>query len=92
MEKYDIRKHIRFEHKCVGARWSETTSQWYTQIRDLNSDIAFEDSADVLMTGEGVLNHWTWPSIPGLQEFNGPLLHSADWDPQFEPKVLSSVS
>ncbi|KAL7003858.1 hypothetical protein EMMF5_006612, partial [Cystobasidiomycetes sp. EMM_F5] len=28
----------------------------------------------------GVLNKWKWPSILGLQDFKGTLLHSANYD------------
>lgn len=24
-------------------------------------------------------SNWKWPDIPGLHEFSGPLLHSANW-------------
>ncbi|KAG9222257.1 hypothetical protein CCMSSC00406_0006554 [Pleurotus cornucopiae] len=40
----------------------------------------FEDSADVLFTGIGNLNRWYWPDIPGLEDFKGKILHSAQWD------------
>jgi cation diffusion facilitator CzcD-associated flavoprotein CzcO len=26
-----------------------------------------------------MLNRWTWPDIPGLSEFQGKVLHSANW-------------
>jgi cation diffusion facilitator CzcD-associated flavoprotein CzcO len=87
VEKYDIRKRVRFEHKCIGARWSESASKWFVQIRDLKTDMTFEDEADVLMTGEGVLNEWAWPNIPGIHDFQGTLLHSANWKKDFDAKV-----
>ncbi|KAF4573472.1 hypothetical protein EYR36_007987 [Pleurotus pulmonarius] len=40
----------------------------------------FEDSADVLFTGIGNLNRWYWPDIPGLEDFKGKIMHSAQWD------------
>lgn len=57
------------------------------QIQDLKSGEYPEDSADVLMTGTGLLNEWKWPSIPGLQSFKGQLLHSANWDETFDSTV-----
>lgn len=87
VEKYGIRNRIRFEKRCVGARWSEIASKWFVQIRDSVTGATFEDSADVLMTGEGVLNEWSWPAIPGIHSFEGPLLHSANWNEQFDANV-----
>ncbi|KAJ5100259.1 hypothetical protein N7456_006311 [Penicillium angulare] len=78
--KYEIRKLIQFEQQCVGARWSETTGKWFVQLRDLKTGKTYEDLADVVMTGEGVLNDWTWPDIEGIHTFRGDLLHSANWN------------
>ena len=33
----------------------------------------------------GNLNKWAWPSIDGLQNFKGDLIHSANWDESFDP-------
>lgn len=40
----------------------------------------FEVEADVVLTGIGVLNRWSWPDIAGLQDFKGNIIHSAQWD------------
>ncbi|KAJ5400088.1 hypothetical protein N7465_010577 [Penicillium sp. CMV-2018d] len=85
-DKYQIRRHVRLDSKCVGARWSETASKWIVQIHDLKTGTFFQDEADVLMTGEGVLNEWKWPDIPGIHTFKGKLLHSANWDTEFDTK------
>lgn len=86
-QKYDVRKHIHFNRRCNEARWNNTTNLWTVQIQDLLTGNTFEDSADVLMTGTGLLNEWKWPSIPGLQCYKGQLLHSASWDEAFTPEV-----
>ncbi|KAL0951913.1 hypothetical protein HGRIS_008568 [Hohenbuehelia grisea] len=40
----------------------------------------FEDTADVLFTGIGALNRWSWPDIEGLDSFEGKIMHSAQWE------------
>ncbi|KAF5549821.1 sterigmatocystin biosynthesis monooxygenase stcW [Fusarium mexicanum] len=87
--KYDIRKHMKFQQKCTGARWSETTNKWFVQLKDLATGLEHEDSADVLVTGEGVLNEWRWPDIDGISSFQGQLLHSANWDANVDLKGKS---
>lgn len=42
------------------------------------------DTADILIKATGLLNSWTWPKFPGLDTFEGKLLHSADWDESFD--------
>ncbi|CAG7557541.1 unnamed protein product [Fusarium equiseti] len=88
--KYDVRKHMRFQQKCIGARWDEDKNKWHVQLKDLSTGVEYQDSADVLVTGEGVLNEWKWPDIEGIQSFKGSLLHSANWDPQVDLKVSAS--
>lgn len=39
----------------------------------------FEDTADVLFTGLGGLSRWRWPDIEGLEQFQGQVIHSAQW-------------
>lgn len=78
---------MRFQQKCIGARWSETSNKWNVQLKDLTTDTEYQDSADVLVTGEGVLNEWKWPEIDGIKSFKGHLLHSANWDPQIDLRV-----
>lgn len=85
--KYDVGKHIRFEQKCIRAHWSKAATKWFVTIRDLKTGLIYEDNSDILMTGEGVLNEWKWPDIEGLDRFQGTLLHSANWEAQFDPKV-----
>jgi cation diffusion facilitator CzcD-associated flavoprotein CzcO len=88
-DKYDIRKYMKFGHKCVEARWDERTSKWNVKIQHLDTGKIIEDSADVFMTGIGALNEWKWPDIKGLKDFKGPLLHSANWDENFDGTVCS---
>lgn len=87
--KYDVRKHVRLNHKCVEARWNESTSKWLVRLQRTNSieECIVEDEADVFITGTGTLNEWKWPSIPGLQGFKGRLLHTANWDETWDAQV-----
>lgn len=88
--KYDIHKHIRFEHQCIEARWDVEASKWVvTLLKRVNGGDpeVVHDSADVLVTGTGTLNEWKWPEIEGLHSFQGTLLHSANWDQSFDSTV-----
>ena len=40
----------------------------------------FEDVSNVLITARGQLNDISWPNIPGLDTFQGKVMHSGDWD------------
>ncbi|KAH9486428.1 Putative sterigmatocystin biosynthesis monooxygenase stcW [Psilocybe cubensis] len=40
----------------------------------------FHDTVDILFIAVGPLSRWTWPDIPGLENFSGTVVHSADWN------------
>ncbi|KEF53532.1 uncharacterized protein A1O9_10507 [Exophiala aquamarina CBS 119918] len=44
----------------------------------------FVEYADILVSGQGVLNNWRWPDIEGLSTFEGDKCHSAAWDHDFD--------
>ena len=92
VEKYGLRKYMRLGNKAFEARWNAQTSQWTVKFQNIRTGDVFEDTADILTTGIGVLNDWKWPSIPGLHDFQGKLLHSARWDDSFDPKVRFGYS
>ena len=85
-DKYGCRKYMKFQHEVVEARWNEETSKWHVKVHNMETKEIFEDIGDVFMTGSGVLNKWKWPDIPGLHDFKGPLLHSANWDTNFDAR------
>ena len=76
-DKYEIRKYMKFNHKCVGAVWNEEKGKW--QVECDGPDGKVHDECDVLITATGILNNWKWPDIPGLDSFTGTRLHSATW-------------
>lgn len=51
------------------------------------------DEADMLLLGWGQLNNWAFPDVPGLHDFKGPYMHSANYDESFDPtgKVVALV-
>lgn len=83
---------MSFNHECVEARWNEATSQWVVKLLSTTTGKYIEDTADVFITGIGVLNKWKLPKIKGLQDFQGKVLHTAHWDHSFDPKVGCTLS
>lgn len=77
-DKYDLRKHIRFETQVVEARFDEASAQWHVRIRDKNGR---EETrmADALISAVGQLNQPRLPDVKGVGTFKGPAFHSAQW-------------
>ncbi|PYI21677.1 putative flavin-binding monooxygenase [Aspergillus violaceofuscus CBS 115571] len=83
-EKYGCMEHIKFEQQVIEASWDDATSKWNLLVKDLASGSTYQDRCDVLISATGALNDWKWPSIPGLHDFKGRLMHSADWDESYD--------
>ncbi|CAI7653527.1 unnamed protein product [Penicillium glandicola] len=83
--KYDINRLIRFGHLFRSARWLEERSQWEITVERLEDRLVFTDYCDVFIKATGNLNKWAWPKIPGLENFKGSLIHSANWKKDFDP-------
>lgn len=49
-------------------------------IQNLATGLTFEDDADVVVSCRGTLNEPVWPNVPGIDEFQGEMMHSAAWN------------
>ena len=78
-DRYDIRRHIRFETEVTAARWDEAEAVWRVTTRTADGATATR-SANALISAVGQLNRPMVPSIPGLDSFAGPAFHTARWD------------
>ncbi|KAF8849457.1 FAD/NAD(P)-binding domain-containing protein [Acephala macrosclerotiorum] len=68
--KYGLDKPVKLNSKVI-----ESVNQ---------NGIIIEDEADVLVNTSGVVNKWKMPSIEGLSDYKGKLVHSANWDETFD--------
>ncbi|KAI4675376.1 uncharacterized protein J4E84_010118 [Alternaria hordeiaustralica] len=79
-----IAKYIRLRHRLEHVEWDDAAGLWRFRVRDLEKDVVFEDSAEFFVNAGGVLNKWKWPEIPGLQDFRGKLMHSANYEEGYD--------
>lgn len=69
----DIRRHIRFGTTVTDARYESGRWRVLTSCGD-------EITADFLVAATGILREPRLPDIDGLNNFRGPVMHSARWD------------
>jgi cation diffusion facilitator CzcD-associated flavoprotein CzcO len=79
-----INKYIRLQHSIEHVEWDSSAGVWRLKVRNLVKDEVIEDSAEFFINAGGVLNNWKWPDIPGLQDFKGKLMHSANYEEGFD--------
>lgn len=78
-EENGVRDAIRFETEALSASFNEETRLWTVAVRDAEGRT--EDiQANLVITAVGQLTHPSFPPIPGLASFPGPILHSGKWD------------
>src|SRR5262249_9107551 len=77
--EYGVRRRIRFGTEVVRARFEAEDGLWHIEVRGADGRAEML-SADVLVSAVGMVNRPLIPSIPGLDEFPGPVMHTAAWD------------
>ncbi len=68
------------------SAWDEVKHKWVVSVRNADGHV-FDDQADVVISAMGGLDRWSWPDILGLESFKGKLMHSAQWDEEFEKNL-----
>ena len=79
-DKYDVRRHIRFNTVVEGARWDSEARRWQVALAGGQTL-----STQYLITATGFLSQPHTPDIPGIHSFDGTIIHTTDWDDSFDP-------
>ncbi|KDB23870.1 hypothetical protein H109_04252 [Trichophyton interdigitale MR816] len=84
-DKYGLHRYIRFSSMVEECRWNEDEKKWKTTVhvegaKDSEFGERYTISSDFLLSAVGQLNYPHYPSIPGIDDFKGKLMHSARWD------------
>ncbi|NIL96772.1 MAG: NAD(P)-binding domain-containing protein [Planctomycetales bacterium] len=78
-DRFDVRRHIRFDTSVTAASWDAESLQW--RIETARGE---ELVADVFVSAVGQLSRPQVPPLEGLKSFAGPAFHSARWERDFE--------
>lgn len=71
---YGVREKLRLQTELLQASWSETEQLW--RLTTSKGSL----TAEILVSGMGVLCEPSLPAIEGLESFEGETFHSARWD------------
>ena len=78
VDEFGLRPHLRLGTEVSAAAFDEASGRW-----TLTTD-GGEHLADLLVTACGQLTTPAIPAVPGIEDFEGPRFHSADWDHSVE--------
>jgi cation diffusion facilitator CzcD-associated flavoprotein CzcO len=73
--RYHLEDRIRFGTEIASAAWDAEEAQW-----TLTTSAGATHTFDVVIWGLGQLNRPKWPTIEGLETFEGTVFHSARWN------------
>lgn len=80
VDKFDLAKHARLGTAVERADWDEESRRWNVQLDDGTTL-----SSNFVVSASGLFSTASTPDIPGLSDFAGRLLHTANWDDAFDP-------
>ncbi|MCV7230188.1 flavin-containing monooxygenase [Mycolicibacterium komossense] len=77
-DKYDVRRHIRYNTVVESARWDEDAKLWRVTLAGGETL-----STRYLITATGFLSQPKVPDIAGIDDFAGKVIHTTDWDDNY---------
>lgn len=78
-DKYDVRRHMRFDSTVESARWDEEAQLW--RVTPAGGEVL---SSRYLITATGFLSQPQTPDIPGMAGFDGRIIHTTAWDDSYD--------
>ncbi|HET8731102.1 MAG TPA: NAD(P)/FAD-dependent oxidoreductase [Moraxellaceae bacterium] len=86
--KYGVTPHLRFNREVVEARWSADEEKWH-----LTTGNGEFHTCRFLLSAIGGLSRPALPKVKGLEQFKGPMFHSANWqhDVNLEGKRVAVI-
>jgi cation diffusion facilitator CzcD-associated flavoprotein CzcO len=79
-DEFGIRPHVHTSTTVQSAAWDEDSGRW--TVSTDRGDVRTR----VLIAGMGPLAEPRIPDIPGLEDFQGEVMHSARWDHDYDLK------
>ncbi|TKA66180.1 hypothetical protein B0A49_08346, partial [Cryomyces minteri] len=77
--RFKLDKHITFDTEVLEANWDGREGKWKLKIK--RGGEILEEQCDVLIGAAGTQNSTPLKStIPGLDTFRGPVVHTGAWD------------
>jgi cation diffusion facilitator CzcD-associated flavoprotein CzcO len=73
-DKYQLRPHLRCNVEVKRGTYLEDTATWQVELAN-----GQQLTARFLVAGCGGLSRPSYPQIPGLESFQGPMFHTARW-------------
>ncbi|KAJ5898761.1 hypothetical protein N7495_003505 [Penicillium taxi] len=81
---YRVPERTRLQTEWKGAKWMECSNTWHIYLSDLKTGNDFIHEAKVLISAVGGYTNPKYPVLPGIENFEGPVVHTAKWDKDYD--------
>ncbi|KAJ5941188.1 hypothetical protein N7516_001356 [Penicillium verrucosum] len=78
-DKFDVSRHIVRNTEWEGAYWQDSTNSWLVKLKDLSTGQTFYHECKILISAVGALVNPNQFGIPGVETFEGDIVHTAAW-------------
>ena len=88
IEENDLARHIRYNHKIESAKWSSQENRWTIEATRTDTGQTQRFTANFLWMCQGYYRHsegYT-PEWPGMDEFEGQIVHPQTWPEDLDYK------
>ncbi|MGH9301744.1 MAG: flavin-containing monooxygenase, partial [Acidimicrobiales bacterium] len=79
VDRFGLRRHIRFEAEVISATFDEARGSWTVVTRN-GQGLEEVMECQAVVSAVGQLNRPSFPTIPGQDRFTGRSFHSARWE------------
>ncbi len=77
-ERFGILPHISWNARLLEAAWHDDEQRWHLTTAQGKL------TADIFISGNGPLSEPAFPSLPGMERFEGTIFHSAQWQHDYD--------
>ena len=79
--EHGIDRHIRTSQRVVSVSWSSAQARWLATVERTDTGATLQLTADWIFAGTGYYRYDAGylPQLPGLQDFEGRVVHPQQW-------------
>lgn len=90
-QRYGVSQHIVSNTEWEGAYWQELTSTWLVKMKNIPTGEVFYHECQILISAVGGLVNPNTFNVPGLETFDGDIIHTARWKSDISLRQMNVV-
>jgi cation diffusion facilitator CzcD-associated flavoprotein CzcO len=84
VDRFNLRPHFRFNAECIKAEWKSPI--WTITFRNSQTGEHYIQTCDILLSAVGGFSVPREVTVPGMEQYQGKIFHTAQWDHSFDWK------